>query len=154
MRLGLRRNLLHPDGKGVSFALEPYVTAPVGGRAIGAGDWGFGVLLPANVDLSDKVSFQFTGSVDAAVDQDRSGRHLSYSGDWGLGFDLSDRVTTVAEIQVVADEDPSGRTTQSVAALSLAWQPTKRTQLDLLAAAGLNRDTPDLELGLGGAILF
>ena len=154
VRLQLRRNLVHPDGKGAALALEPYVTAPVGGRAIGAGDWGYGLVVPANFDLSDAISFQFTGSVDAAVDEDRSGRHLSYSGDGGLGCKLTDKLSAVAEVQVVADEDPSEHTTQSTAAFSLAYQPSKRTQLDVLVGAGLNRDTPDLRVGFGGAVLF
>jgi hypothetical protein len=154
VRIGLRRNLVHPDGKGVSVALEPYVTAPVGGRAIGSGDWGYGLVVPTNFDLSDKLSFQVMGSIDAAVDEDRSGRHLSYSGDWGLGYELADNLIAVAEVQVVADADPTGHRTQSTAALSLAVQPSKRTQLDVLVGAGLNRDTPDLLLGFGGAVLF
>jgi hypothetical protein len=154
VRFGVRRNLFHPDGKGFSVAVEPYVTAPVGGQAIGAGDWGYGLVVPTNVDLTDKLSLQVMGSVDAAVDQDRSGRHLSYSGDWGLGYELTDALVAVVEVQTIADEDPAGRTTQSTAAFSLAYQPTKRTQLDVLVGAGLNRDTPDLAIGVGGAILF
>jgi hypothetical protein len=154
VRIGVRRNLVHPDGKGFSVALEPYVTAPAGGRAIGAGDWGYGLVVPTNFDLSDRLSFQVMGSVDAAVDEDRSGRHLSYSGDWGLGYELTDALIAVAEVQVVADTDPSGHRTQSTAAVSLAVQPSKRTQLDVLVGAGLNRDTPDLRLGFGGAVLF
>lgn len=154
LRVGVRRNLVHPDGKGTSVAIEPYVSVPTGGRAIGSGDWGYGMVVPANFDLSDKASFQFTGSVDAAVDQDRAGRHLSYSGAFGLGYELTDALVGVAEIQLVADEDTIGRVTQSTAAVSLAYLPTKTTQLDVIVGAGLNRDTPDLRLGIGGAVLF
>lgn len=154
VRVAVRRNLRHPDGSGFSFAAEPYVTMPAGGRAIGAGDWGYGLVVPVNYDLTDAVSLQVMGSVDAAVDADRSGRHLSYSGNWGLGYQLAEKWITVAELQVVADADPSARITQSVAAVSLAFQPRKTLQLDVLVGAGLNRDTPDLNLALGGAVLF
>jgi hypothetical protein len=154
VRLAVRRNLVHPDGSGFSVALEPYVTVPVGGRAIGAGEWGFGAALPLNYDLSDRAALQFTGSLDAVPDQDRSGRHFSSSGAVGLSYELLTSVFAVGEVQVTADDDPIGHTTQSVAAASLAWQPTKVTQLDLFVGAGLNRDTPDVQVAVGGAILF
>ena len=41
-----------------------------------------------------------------------------------------------------------------LAAGSLAWQPTGRTQLDVLIAAGLNHDAPDVRVLTGGAVLF
>ena len=79
---------------------------------------------------------------------------LNASGIIGLSYQLSDAVTWTSEVSVERDDDPVGDETYVLAAQSLAWQPTKRTQLDLLAAAGLNHDTPDVRVAVGGAILF
>ena len=152
--IALRQNLQNPDGKGFSFAVQPYVTLPVGRSPIGAGDWGAGVLLPVTYDLSDKLNAQFTGELDAAVDQDGDGRHDAYSGIAGLSYAVTDDVTLVGEFSLSRDDDPVDAHTEALAAASIAWQPGKRYQLDLLAVAGLNHDAPDFRLVTGGAIVF
>lgn len=154
VRIAFRQNLRHPDGKGFSVAIEPYVTLPTGGRAIGAGTWGGGVTMPVGFDLSDAVNLQFTGSLSAVPDEDRRGRHFAYSGDWGVAVQLGEKFDLVTEVQVTADQDPAGHNTQSVGAVSLAYKPTRRLQFDVLVGHGLNRDTPDLRILTGGAILF
>jgi hypothetical protein len=152
--LGVRQSLSHPDGKGLSTALQPYVTLPAGGRAIGAGDWSAGVVVPVAYEIDDKWSVDFTGQLAAQADQDRHGRHFDASGVMGLGYALTDALTAVAEFSVERDEDPSGATTQMLGAASLAWQTGPHSQLDVLAVAGLNRDAPDVRLVLGGAVAF
>lgn len=152
--LGVRHALSHPDGKSLSSALQPYVTLPVGGAAIGAGDWSAGVVVPVAYALNDKWSVDFTGQLAAQADQDRHGRHFDGSGVVGLGYALTDALTAVAEFSVERDEDPAGATTQMLGAASLAWQPRAHTQLDVLAVAGLNRDAPVMRLVLGGAVAF
>lgn len=152
--LAVRQNLRNADGDGFSFGIQPQVILPVGGEAIGAGDWGAGVLVPVSYDLSDALNLQFTGEADAAVDEDRDGRHLAYSGIVGLGYQLSKAVTLVGEVQVERDNDPADHQTRALAAGSIAWQPRSGLQLDLLAVAGLNHDAPDLRIVTGGAILF
>lgn len=152
--VAFRQNLRNPDGKGFSFGIQPQVTLPVGREPIGAGDWGAGVLIPVTYDLSDKINLAFTGEADAAVDDDGDGRHLAYSGIWGLGYALTDKLTTVAELSLQRDNDPSGHETHSLAAVSLAYQPRKTVQYDVLAVAGLNRTSPDVRLVMGGAVLF
>ena len=151
---GVRQNLKNPEGSGFSFAIQPQVTLPVGREPIGAGDWAAGVLLPVTYSLSSKVSLGFTGEVDAAVDGDGDGQHLAYSGIWGAGYGLSDKLSATAELSLQRDNDSAGHKTQSLAALSLAYRPRKTLQLDVLAVAGLNRTSPDVELVTGGAILF
>ncbi len=152
--LGFRRALSHPDGKALSAAVQPYVTLPVGGQAIGAGDWSAGMVVPVYYQIDDRWSIDFTGQAAAQADQDRHGRHLDVSGVVGLGYALSDAVTAVAELSADRDDDPMGATTQTLAAVSLAWQPTKRTQIDLLLVGGLNDAAPDARVVLGGAVAF
>lgn len=152
--LTLLRNLQNPDGSGVSIALMPFATLPVGGRAIGARDWGAGLRAPFSVELSAGVALALTPEVDAAVDEDGSGRHLAYGSVAGLGFDLSDSVSGAAELSAFRDDDPSDHATQMLAGLSLGWQPSDDLQLDIGANLGLNHDSPDTQLYIGVARRF
>lgn len=152
--LGVRHALSHPDGKALSSALQPYVTLPVGGAAIGAGDWSAGVVVPVAYAINDKWTLDATGQVAAQADEDRHGRHFDGSAVVGLGYALTDALTAVAELSVERDDDPAGATTQMLGAASLAWQPGAHTQLDVLAVAGLNHDAPEMRLVLGGAVAF
>jgi len=152
--LGIKANLRNPDGSGLSIAVQPFVTLPVGRAPVGAGDWGAGLVVPVTYDLSKTVNLELTPEVDAAVDQDGRGRHLAYSGVVGVGFALSEALTLTVEDQLVRDEDPSGATTQALASASLAWMPRKTLQLDVGAVARLNRNAPDIELYAGIARRF
>ena len=147
--LGAKANLLHPDGSGLSIALQPFVTLPVGRAPVGSGDWGAGAVVPVTYDLSDTFNLQSTSEIDAAVDADGQGRHLAYSEVIGLQAKLLPKLSGTIEAQVVRDEDPAGGTTQGLASASLAWMATDDTQLDLGAVAGLNHDAPDVELYVG-----
>jgi hypothetical protein len=74
--LAIRQNLRNPDGSGFSVAVMPYVTLPGGGTAIGAGDWGAGLLLPMSFDLGSGLSLEVMGEmVEASVlrDEDPAG---------------------------------------------------------------------------------
>jgi hypothetical protein len=147
--IGFKVNLRNPDGGGLSFAVQPFVTLPVGGDPLSAGDWGAGLVAPVSYDLSDTLNLQFSPEIDAAVDGDGSGRHLAYSGTIGLGVGLSDSVGGTVEVQAARDEDPDGQSTQWLAALSFSWMPSAVLQLDIGGAAGLNADAPDAELYVG-----
>jgi hypothetical protein len=154
VRLALRQNFANPDGKGLSYGVEPFVTLPVGRDPIGQGDWGAGVVVPVTYDLSDKVNVAFTSEADAMPNQNGNGRHLAYSEIVGLGYALSKQWSVVGELSVARDDDPVDAHTEAVAAGSFAWQPRNGLQLDLLGAVGLNHDAPDFRLVTGGAILF
>lgn len=154
VQIGLRRNLRHPDGKGLSFAIEPSVVIPTGRHPTGGGAWGVGVVVPVTLDLTDKLQFQLTNEVSAERDDEAHGRHFLSNEVAGLAIDLSDKVTVNAEAQWQHDHDPSGHTRPLLAAGSIAWQPRRGVQLDALVGAGLNRDAPDLRLIAGGAIGF
>lgn len=147
--LALRQNLHNPDGSGFSIALMPYVSVPAGGSAIGAGDWGAGLIVPVSFDLGSGLSLGLTPEIDAAVDEDRNGRHLAYGSVVGLGFTVSDAVSGALETSLTRDEDPSGHATQALAGLSFAWQPSDDLQLDVGANVGLNADSPDREVYIG-----
>lgn len=147
--LGFKANLANPDGSGLSAAVQPFVTLPVGRQPIGAGDWGAGLVVPVTYDLNGALDLQFTPEAGAAVDDDGNGRHFAYSGTIGLQIAINEVVSGTIEFQALRDDDPSGATTQRYAALSLAWMPTDNLQLDIGATAGLDRDSADAELYAG-----
>jgi hypothetical protein len=149
--LGLTYGLAGANGP---VALQGFVTLPTGGAAIGAGDWGAGLRLPAQVPLSSVIALTLTPELDAAVNQSGSGRHLAYGGAAGLGFALSGRINLGVDLAMFRDEDPDGATTLANGGASLAWQVRKNTQLDLGGTVGLNRASPDGTLYLGIAHRF
>jgi len=147
--IGLKQNLAHPDGSGLSVALLPFATVPVGRMPIGKGDWGAGLIAPVEYEIADGFDLQLTPEIDAAVDEDGHGRHLAYSNVIGLAVGMSDAVTTTIELEAMGDRDPGGHHTMTLAAVSLAYRPKDQVQFDVGANAGLNRHTPDVELYLG-----
>lgn len=152
--IGLKVNLTNPDGDGLAFAVQPYVTLPTGGRAIGAGDWGGGIVAPLSYDLGDTLNLQFSPEIGAATDGDGRGRHLAYSATVGLGIGLTDALGGTLEFQAARDEDPAGHSAQLLGALSFGWMAADDLQLDLGTTIGLNRDAPDIELYFGISRLF
>ena len=153
VRLGLRQNLLRPDGGGFSLALEGFATLPTATRGLGRGDWSAGVVLPVSLELGD-WSLGFTAEVDAETNESRIGRHVAEAANLGLGRDLTDTLSATVEIAVRRDEDPSDTDEQWLAAVSAAWEVRPHAQLDVLVAAGLNSQAPELRVALGGAMLF
>ncbi|MDF0489831.1 transporter [Sphingomonas sp. H39-1-10] len=152
--LGAKVNLHNPDGKGLSAAVRPFVTVPVGRMPVGFGDWGAGMTAPVSYELNETFKLQATPEVEAAVDKDGHGRHFAASGTLGLGVELTKALTATIEAQVLRDDDPDEDTTQTFGALSLAWMVGKAVQLDIGGIAGLNRDAPDAEVYLGISRLF
>ncbi|MDF0541792.1 transporter [Sphingobium sp. H39-3-25] len=154
LSLTYKRSLMNPDGSGFSAALQPSVTFPTGGSAIGAGDWSVAVIVPVSVDVAKGLSLQLSPEIDAAVDMDGKGRHAAYGGVAGLGIDLSDAVSAALELSTFRDNDPMGHSSEVLIAGALAWQPAEAWQLDLGGAFGLNADSPDARLYCGIARRF
>lgn len=155
LSLGLRWNLAHPGGSGASVALQPTLTLPTGGRAIGAGTWGAALALPASFDLGHGASLGFTPQVAAAPNIDRRDWHLAYSGALALGHALTKRLAASAEVYAARDEAPDRADRASPdPALALALKLGSETQFDSSAYLGLTPDTPDVEAIVGIAHRF
>lgn len=152
--LALRQNLRNPDGSGLSFAVMPYVTLPVGGTAIGAGDWSAGLIMPVSFALTGRVSLALTPEVDAEADSDGNGRHLRFGSVAGLGFALTDTLSASTEVALYRDRDPAGHATEALLGLSAGWQPDDATQLDIGVNLGLNANSSDSQVYLGVARRF
>ncbi len=151
--LALRHNLRNPEGSGLAIALMPFATLPTGSHAIGAGDWGAGLIVPVTYDLGG-VTLELTPEIDAAVDEDGDGRHLGFGSVAGLAFDVSDTVSVNTELSVYRDRDPAGATTKTISGLSALWQPDDDLQFDAGINIGLNHSSPDCQLYVGIARRF
>jgi hypothetical protein len=149
--VGLRRALHDRDG--FSAAVQGRISIPIGGDAIGAGDWGAELRVPLALERGGHTLL-LTPAIAAAPDADGDGRHLAYGLVAGFGFNLSERLSAVLDLAVSRDEDPLDATTQALAAFALALEVTKNLQLDAGLVLGLNRQSPDLELYLGAAGRF
>jgi hypothetical protein len=149
--VGIRRSLF--DRGGVGVALQGRFFLPIGGSAVGAGDWGAELLAPLTFEVGG-LDLALTPSIAAAPDADRRGRHLAYGLAVGLGFDLSERLSVVMDLALTRDHDPLGTTNEAVAAFALAFLAANDLQLDAGAVIGLNRDAADLELYIGAAKRF
>lgn len=152
--VAFRRNLRNPDRSGFSAAVMPFVTLPTGGSAIGAGNWGAGLLLPLSGELPAGFGLAFTGSIEAAADADRSGRHLAYGAVAGIDVPVAEELGITLELAARRDRDPSGAATNLLAAVSAAWSPRDALQFDAGVNIGLSRDTPDLQISVGVARRF
>ncbi|SFP34738.1 transporter [Sphingomonas rubra] len=153
-RLAVRQNLANPDGSGLSYGLEPFVTLPVGRSPVGAGTWGAGVVLPVTYDVSDTVNVGFTGELDAAPDDDGRGRHLQYSGVAATSLQLTRALSLTVEGELLRDRDPTGHETQALAGLGMLWKYSRTRAFYAEAIGGLNGASPDVQLYAGVAALF
>ena len=155
VNFALRWSLKNPGGDGVSMAVQPFVTAPVGSDGIGGGKWQGGVIVPVSLPLNADWSLALSPELDARPDADGSGRHAGFGGALGVGRSIGP-VALGVELWADRDEDPSGHVTSASFDLTAAWTSTtvKDLQLDASAYVGLNHDTPDLELAVGVARRF
>lgn len=144
--IGFKRSLAGPDGP---IALQPFVTLPVGGTAIGGGDWGAGIIVPIAFKLGSGAELALSPQVDAAVNTSGSGRHVAYGSVIGISAPIGKGLTGNVELQATRDNDPSGATTLALASMSLAWVTDRDTQFDIGGVAGLNRDSHDVQLYIG-----
>lgn len=153
LTLAVRQNLRNPDGSGLSYGLQPFVTLPVGRVPVGAGTWSAGLILPLTYDVTQVVNVGVTGELDAAADEEGHGRHFASNVVVAASFDLG-AVSLTTETQVLRDDDPAGATTQWLGGLGLRANTGERRALYAEAVAGLNRDAPDVRLYGGMAMLF
>lgn len=139
---------------GAKFAVQAYVSAPVGRPPGGTGDWGAGVLLPIALPLPAGFTLTSTPEIAAAVNASGRGRHLAWGAVAGLEHALTGAVSLSAEVSAFRDEDPEGAATESRFALAAAWQASRSLQIDIEVDIGLTPASPDHALLLGFARRF
>lgn len=147
--IGVKQNLHNPDGSGWSIALLPSATLPTGKNGVGAVDWSAGLIVPMQYALSEALTLAISPQANAATDEDGHGRHFAYGSAIGLQAKLGEKASIAAELEAIRDRDPDQHTTQALAALSVAFMPQEQSQFDVGAVAGLNHNSPDVELYFG-----
>jgi hypothetical protein len=154
LNLIYKQAIVSGDGP-LQVSLRPFVKIPTAPRSLGNGKFEGGLLVPIGYSLGNsRLNLALTPEIDLVADSDRHGYHAQMAQVASLGWQVSDQLTLSAEIWGDWDWDPSGTTRQYSADGSIAFLPKKNLQLDGGANFGLNRDTPDLELYGGIAILF
>ena len=154
LTLGVRQNLRNPGGQGLSFGIEGSVTLPTGRGPIGGGDWGASLDVPVSYRVSGLLSVSVTAEADAAVDEDRSGRHFAGDVIATAGIHPAKNLTFYTEAEGLRDDDPAGHTTQFYAAEGAALKTSAKLSLWTEAVAGLNSDSTDIRIFSGFTILF
>ncbi len=149
--LGLKQNLLHPQEKapGLAAGILPYVVLPSATHGVGDGDWSAGLTVPLSYKFGDLVTVALSPQIQAAVDEDRHGRHLAFGAAAGLQFSVTDTLRLSPEIEIMQDQDPQEASTLAQAAVSLAWRLDTVSQVDFQTTAGLNDNTPDVQIAFG-----
>ncbi|MGF7153728.1 hypothetical protein GGR40_001498 [Novosphingobium gossypii] len=149
--IGLKQNLRHPQekAKGLALSILPYLSLPTGTHGGGDGDWSAGAVVPLSYKFSDLITLAVSPRIEAAVDEDRSGRHLAFGTAAGLQLAICDGVRLSPEVEIMRDRDPVQPATTASAAMSVAWKVANMTQLDVQGIAGLNAATPGVRLALG-----
>lgn len=152
---GLKQSLLAPDGKGVSIAVQPFATAPTAKDIFGAGGWTQGLIVPVSIDLANDITLGLSPEIDRLPDGAGHGHHAAYTGVVGLNRAFG-AVTPGIELYVSRDDDPGDRSTEATADVFVAYVPPSRpdVQFDAGINAGLNHDTPDVELSFGVSTRF
>lgn len=149
VRLAVRQNLRNPDGSGLSLAIMPFLTLPVGKAPIGNASFTGGVIVPVSYALPNRYQLAFTAELDAAADEGISGHHIAYGGTIGLVVPLGENLTGAIELQDFHDQDPSGASEQRLAAISVAWLHGSSLQIDVGSVFGASHAAPDLEFYAG-----
>lgn len=149
MVVGIKRNIVDPEGKRFSVALLGSVNVPTGRYLIGEGDWGASLSIPFSLPVVDGVSLGLTPEFDAAVDEDRHGRHPAYGMMGGFTIQPVEKLAIAVEMGAMRDEDPEEAATEWLAALSFGLMLDDDTQIDAATEIGLNHAAPDSRLYIG-----
>ena len=148
LTFGVRQALIRTGGFNVS--IQPFATAPTGASGISADAWQAGVVLPMSFSLTDATGLFFSPEVDWVPNASGSGHHAAYAGAVGISHAFN-QLALGAELWASVDDDPLGSVTQTSADLTAAWIPKSipSLQFDAGINAGLNKNTPNLEVYFG-----
>jgi hypothetical protein len=142
-------NLRNPDGGGFSIAVQPFLGLPIGGTALGSGQWATGIAVPTSYALGGPFSLQATPQVTLESSQRDERSQVSARVIGGLGVALSDSISLTPELSIGRQRDDGRTIVQSFAAMSVAYTTRNNFQFDVGAVLGLNDHSPDARLYAG-----
>lgn len=135
----VKHNFVGDDQLG-TFAMSVigYVRLPSGG-AVGDGATEYGVVLPIDVELSDKANLEAQLETDLNYDRETGQRYVRLVPSMALEYDFTDKVGLVTE--AVAMWNTEQRRWQTSANIAPIFKLTPNLQLDLGTHLALNRLT-------------
>ena len=134
----------------VQLAVKPYVEFPTADDQIGNGTVEGGLIVPIDYSVPHSpISIGLSPEVAILGDEDGNGRHVGLSSVLAVSASLTDRLTGAAEIYGSWERSGGKSVKQFVLGGSLAYLFLNTLQFDVGMNAGLNRDSPDLELYSG-----
>jgi outer membrane putative beta-barrel porin/alpha-amylase len=136
----------------LALDLMPFVKLPLAKRPLGNRRLEGGLLAPIDIALADRWTLTLSPEGDWNADEYGRGHHLGVAGAVGLGFDVSESLSTGLTVWGERDADPGGTVHQAMAGAALAWVARPKLQFDLEADAGIGGAAPDLELIAGVSI--
>ena len=147
--IALRRSL---SGAGPIAAIEGYVTLPTGDRAVSAGTWGAGLVLPIALPSLGGAALSLTPEVSARPNASGTGRHLFYGAVLGASGELARNLGGALEVAADQDNAPEGANFYTVLAGSLAWQASDDLQFNLEVDVDVVAPTPRTQAFAGFAL--
>lgn len=145
VQVGTRLALRNPDGKGLSYGVQPSILIPVGRAPIGQGGWGAAMVAPVSYDLSDTINLQFSPELALMPREEGRGNALVATGTLGLGLMLSKSYQLTGELQW----ERTDHVAEHRLALAVAWQVSDDFFIDTGGVAGLDDHTPGLRFYSG-----
>jgi hypothetical protein len=141
-----RHSLRNPDGEGLSIAIEGLVNVPTGPKVVSQNEWGFGLLVPLSVAITDTLAFIAAPGFVWSENTNSNGQHFDYNGSFGLSKTWGS-VTCNVEAGYARDGEPGSGRSSATLATSLAWSPPDSVnfQMDVGVSIGTNPDAPDLQ---------
>lgn len=135
---------------GFSAALYPYVKLPTASKRIGNGKVEAGLVVPLSYSIANTpLSLATSPEVDMVADANGHGYHTGMTQVAGLGLSASDRLSVGAELWGSWDWDPAATTRQVGVSGNAAYRLNDNLQIDGQIDFGLNRNTPNVEIGGG-----
>jgi len=135
--LRVKHNFIGDDQKGkFAMAAIGYVRLPTGG-ATGDGAAEYGLVLPVDVELSDKANLEAQLETDLNYDREEDRRYVRFMPSTALEYDFTDKIGLVTE--AVAQWNTQQRRWQASANIAPIFKLTPNFQLDLGTHLALNR---------------
>jgi hypothetical protein len=138
----------------VQAGLIPFVKLPTADHDIGNGKVEGGLAAPVSFSLAPTISLTLGPELDLLSDADGHGYHPGVTNLVNLGISATPRLALSAELWNNLNFDPGGTVRQWSADAAVAYEASKRVQLDGGANFGLDRATPGVELYAGVSVLF
>ena len=92
----------------IALDLMPFVKLPLARRPLGNRRVEAGLVAPIDIALADRWTLTLSPEADWNADDDGRGHHLGLAGAVGLGFDVSDKLSTGLAVWAERDADPGG----------------------------------------------